>query len=215
MADYLPVMLNCEDRLCIVIGGGNVAERKVHSLLKSSACVRVISPKLTEGLEELHHEAQIEWIQRDYSHGDLYGGFLAYAATDRQVVNEAICHEAHSQGILVNVVNDSDAGNFISPSVLRRGRLTLTVSTSGAGPLVAAEICSRLEDEFGEEYELYLEFLWRIRKTIKEQVTQPDIRQRLLKRLQRLDVLDQLRNGTFQEWDTERIHSWIANNQEE
>lgn len=215
LAGYMPIMLDCEERDCIVVGGGLVAERKVQSLLAVSAVISVISPDVTENLRLLYEAGRITWVSREFTPGDLAGASLVYAATHSTAVNAAICAEAKANGVLINVVTDPDSGTFISPSVLRRGRLMIAVSTSGAGPAVAAEICDRLENEFGPEYEDYLEFLYMMRKNIKQQVTQPETRQRLLKKASGIDVLGDLRGGTYTRWDSEQIRQWIVNNQEE
>ncbi|WP_263882138.1 bifunctional precorrin-2 dehydrogenase/sirohydrochlorin ferrochelatase [Paenibacillus sp. PSB04] len=215
MSVYLPVMLDCKGRCCAVVGGGAVAERKVNSLLAASADVTVISPEVTQGLRQLVMEGRIRWISREYAAGDLAGAFLVYAATSSPAVNGAVIDEAERMGALANAAGGSRTGSFISPSVLRRGRLVIAVSTSGAGPALAAEICDRLEEEYGPEYEEYLEWMYRMRSSIKRQVTRPETRQRLLMKAAELEVLDEIRKGTFEPWDTEQIKQWIANNQEE
>nr|WP_256992604.1 bifunctional precorrin-2 dehydrogenase/sirohydrochlorin ferrochelatase [Paenibacillus sp. XY044] len=212
---YLPVMLDCEGRCCTVVGGGAVAERKVHSLLTALADVKVISPEVTQGLRQLALEGRIRWISQEYAAGDLAGAFLVYAATSSPAVNAAVINEAERSGVLANAAGGGRTGSFISASVLRRGRLLIAVSTSGAGPALAADICDRLEEEYGPEYEEYLEWMYRLRSSIKRQVTRPETRQRLLMKAAELEVLDEIREGTFEPWDTEQIKQWIANNQEE
>lgn len=215
MAGYLPVMLDVSGQKIVVIGGGTVAERKVQSLLEAGAAVTVISPALTAVLSGLAGEGRIQWAARGYKYGDVSGAFLVYAASGDPTVNESAAAEAKALGLPVNVASHADAGNFITPGVLRRGRLTVAVSTSGAGPSAAAEITAQLAEVLGEEYEPYLDFLHMMRSEIKRQEASAEVRRRLLRRLGQLDVLNQLRQGTFIEWTPETAQAWIAANREE
>lgn len=215
MTVYLPVMLNVIGRKCVVVGGGRVAERKTAGLLEAGASVTLISPELTAPLTELAGRPDVDWMKRKYAPGDTRGAFLVYAATGDHAVNEEIAREADRFGIPVNVGSHGEAGSFITPALLRRGRLTVAVSTSGAGPGTAAKIAKLLEGTLGEEYEEYLDFLYDIRRRIKEREMSPDIRKALLKRLGGLNMLDDIKAGTFIKWDQERIDAWIARQREE
>ncbi|WP_193373904.1 precorrin-2 dehydrogenase/sirohydrochlorin ferrochelatase family protein [Paenibacillus sabinae] len=215
MTVYLPVMLDVQGRRCIVVGGGKVAERKTMGLLEAGAAVTIISPALTPQLTELAEQGAIVWLNRSYAPGDARGAFLVYAATDDSGVNGEVAREAESLGVPVNVGSDAEAGSFITPGVLRRGRLTVAVSTSGAGPGTAAKLTKLLEETFGEEYEAYLDFLYRMRQEIKRREASPEARKLLLRTLGRLHVLDEIRRGTFTEWDSEQIEAWIAQHREE
>lgn len=209
MPQYIPVMLNCEGRRCVIVGGGHVAERKAGSLLKSGANVVVISPRLTEGLQADYEHGLLEWIERDYNNGDLQGAFLVYAATDEQRINAAVLSEAEGLGILVNHTGDGEKGSFISPSVMRRGNLVISVSTSGAGPAVARQLCREIEERYGDDYEEYIDFLTYARSVIKRKIMEPEIRRRALKLLAESDILSQIREGRFVKWNEEQVISWI------
>ncbi|MFB5678533.1 bifunctional precorrin-2 dehydrogenase/sirohydrochlorin ferrochelatase [Paenibacillus terreus] len=216
MGRYLvPVMLRCEGKSCCIVGGGPVSERKAAGLLHSGAVITVISPSITHGLQAMLENNQLRWIKRPYCEGDLQGAFLVYAATDDPEVNKAVMREARGRGILVNVADHSEQGDFITPGVVRRGRLVLSVSTSGAGPSVSAAITSKLEEIFGLEYEAFLDFMFEMRKRIKGRVPDPAVRARLLGRLAHSGVLEQIREGRFMEWTETEMDRWIAENQEE
>lgn len=118
-------------------------------------------------------------------------------------------------GLPVNVASHAEAGSFITPGILRRGRLTVAVSTSGAGPSAAAQITAQIAGLLGEEYEPYLDFLYELRTEIKRLEPSPEVRARLLRKLGKLDVLNKMRQGTFLPWTSEVIESWIACNREE
>lgn len=213
---YVPVMLKCDGRLCLLVGGGAVAERKAAALLDAGASVHIVSPQLKSGqLRRLADEGAVRWTSRAYEPGDLQGAFLVYAATNDDALNKTIALEADRLGIWVNVASDGEAGSFISPAVMRRGRLTLAVATSGAGPAAAVRIRQQLEEQFGREYEEYLDILYSMRSAIKAQVESAETRKRLLDRLYRLDILGDIRRGGYESWNTEKIKLWIENNQEE
>lgn len=214
--DYVPVLLNCRGRSCLIIGGGKVAERKALTLLNAGASVHIVSPVLrSKTLERLAHEKVLQWTERKYRPDDLDGAFLVHAATDDTTLNLKIAEDANSLGVLANVASNGGAGTFINPTVMRRGRLTLAVSTSGAGPMVSQDIRERLEEQFGPEYEDYLDFLYEMRSRIREEVESDDVRQRLLRKVYHMDVLGEIRRGGYVPWDSDKIKLWIENNQEE
>lgn len=213
---YVPVMLNCRGRLCLIVGGGKVAERKAVTLLNAGAVVHIVSPLLrSEKLQRLESEKTLRWTKRKYQSDDLIGAFMVHAATDDSELNLQIAEDADRLGVLVNVASNGEAGTFINPTVLRRGRLTLAVSTSGAGPMAAREIRDELEDQFGPEYEDYLDFLYKMRSIIREEVKSADARRRLLHKAYRMDMLGEIRRGGYVPWSEDKIKQWIANNQEE
>ncbi|GIP30058.1 precorrin-2 dehydrogenase [Paenibacillus sp. J23TS9] len=215
MPTYVPIMLDCENRICMVIGGGQVAERKIKELLTGAANVTVISPSITVALRQYHDQGKLNWLPRKYAEGDLEGAFMVHAAADDPEVNRLVAEEAGARGIIANVTDQPALGSFIHPSVLRRGRLLIAVSTSGAGPLAARAIRRKLEDDFGTEYEEYLDNLYDIRKMIQEQVSDPAVRQKLLRKAYGPDMLESLQQGTFRLWSPEEIRQWINDNQEE
>ncbi|AJS57496.1 precorrin-2 dehydrogenase/sirohydrochlorin ferrochelatase family protein [Paenibacillus sp. IHBB 10380] len=215
MATYLPIMLDCEDRLCLIVGGGTVAERKAIRLLDAKAKVTIISSELTKKLLELYESGKIHWIRRNFESDDTDGYSLVHATTHNERVNVEIAKEASDKGIPVNVASDSAASTFMNPAVIKRGRLTIAVSTEGAGPAAAVHICSLLEEQFGEEYETYLDFLYSLRTEIKRAVASPAQRHKLLKKLIQCHILDDIQHGRYVEWSQADIQTWIENNEEE
>ncbi|MGC5774940.1 precorrin-2 dehydrogenase/sirohydrochlorin ferrochelatase family protein [Paenibacillus pabuli] len=215
MEQYTPIFIDLSRKSCCVIGGGRVAERKIKGLLHTEAQITVISPEITSTLQQLHHDSRIQWIARSYRNGDLRGAFLVYAATDHREVNSSVVREAEEAGILVNDAMSSENSTFITPSVVRRGRLSIAISTAGAGPAAAAEIRDTLEQQFGDEYETYIEFLYQMRMEVKARVSSPSLRGKLLRRLTEMDVLEHIRTGQFQYWTEEQIGDWISHNQED
>ena len=215
MTVYLPIMLDCNGQRCLVVGGGTVAERKVLGLLEAGAQVTLVSPTLTDILATLAEEKALTWISRLFAPGDSQGAFLVYAASNDHELNKTVAQEARGLDIPVNVASAAEWGSFITPGVVRRGRLTVAVSTSGAGPHVAAEIRGLLEETLGMEYGPYLDFLHHMRTEIKQREASPEIRSRLLHQLSEVDVLNKIRQGTFIEWSPEDVDTWIAHHREE
>ena len=144
MPAYYPVYLNLNDKRCLVFGGGLVAEDKVSKLQGSGARIAVISPKLTPALQASAQSGELEWHSREYRSGDLEGAFLGIAATNRRDVNQRIFEEATQLGVLLNVVDEPDQCSFIAPSVVKRGEVTLAISTGGASPALARKLREEL-----------------------------------------------------------------------
>lgn len=149
---FYPVFLDLTDRLCLVIGGGAVAERKVEGLLRAGGVVTVISPALTERLNVWVKEGKVRHVTRRYRMGDLTGYRIAFAATSNVEVNRAVYAEGRRTGVWVNAADDPSNCDFILPSVLRRGELVVAVSTGGKSPALAKAIREELEAYFPEGY---------------------------------------------------------------
>lgn len=166
---YYPVFLDLNGRRCVVVGGGDVALRKVKPLLDSGALVEVISPRLCSGLKQLENDKKINVIGRKFQPGDLTGAFIAIAATANLQTNAAVAAEGLEKSIMVNVVDDPARCDFILPSYCRRGGIILAVSTSGMSPALARKIMSRLEKEFGPEYGTLATITQKVRARLKRE----------------------------------------------
>jgi precorrin-2 dehydrogenase/sirohydrochlorin ferrochelatase len=150
---YFPIYLDVRRRRCLVIGGGAVAERKIATLLEAGAEITVISPDRTGGIDGLSKRKAIHVEARPYQDGDLAGFELAFVATGDPQVNAAVYREGRRCGVWVNSADDPARCDFILPSVLRRGDLTVAVSTGGGSPALARTVREELELYFTEEYE--------------------------------------------------------------
>jgi precorrin-2 dehydrogenase/sirohydrochlorin ferrochelatase len=136
----------------VVVGGGIVANRKVAGLLDAGAFVQVISPELCPELASAARRGDIQVIRREYQGGDLQGARLAIAATGDPQVNARIARDGQACGCLVNVVDDPQHSDFILPAVVRRGEMTIAISTGGASPALAHCLRERLEQEIDPGY---------------------------------------------------------------
>ncbi len=148
-----PVALDLAGRECLVVGGGPVAARKVEGLLEAAARVTVLSPVIVPTLLVLANEGGVHWKPRGYRGGDVAGNWLVIAATDDRAVNAEVAAEARARGVWVNCADDPRHCDFALPAVLRRGLLTVAVSTGGASPAMAQllreEIGRRLPADWG------------------------------------------------------------------
>jgi siroheme synthase-like protein len=165
---FFPVYLNLTGKRVIVIGGGEVAERKVASLTGTGAAITVISPDVTPQLLSLAKSNAIDWQKRAYAHGDCAGAALVLSATDDPQISCAVWDEATKAGILVNTADQPALCDFIMPAVLRRGELAIAISTGGASPALAATLRERLSELIGPEYEELVDLLSRARPQIQQ-----------------------------------------------
>jgi precorrin-2 dehydrogenase/sirohydrochlorin ferrochelatase len=145
MAPYYPVYLDVKDRLCVIIGGGPIGEGKIASLLECGANIRMICPDVTEDVQDMADTGVIHLEKRVYEEGDLEGAFVVIAATDDNTVNRRIADEAEMLGVLLNVADVTHLCNFIAPSVVRKGEVTVAISTAGLSPALARKLRETLE----------------------------------------------------------------------
>jgi siroheme synthase-like protein len=164
---YYPAFLDLSRRKCVVFGGGKVALRKVRMLRQFGARVEVVAPELCAEMDALRSDGSIEAKVRRFEPGDLESAFVAIAATDDSDTNERIASEARKRRVLVNVVDVPRLCDFIVPSYLRRGDLTIAISTSGASPSLSKKVRIRLEKEFGEEYSALSKLAGEVRAELK------------------------------------------------
>jgi precorrin-2 dehydrogenase/sirohydrochlorin ferrochelatase len=171
MPNYYPIMLDLRGRSALVIGGNGIAAEKAASLHAAGANVTVMSPEFSEELLDLAREQKITLRYKAYAYGDqdLKGAFVVVAtATYEPELAEAIWREGQENGQLVNIVDLPARCNFIVPSILRRGQLTIAVSTEGAAPSIAKRIRHQLEGQFPSSYETYLRLGTIARKYLRE-----------------------------------------------
>jgi len=178
-----PLFALIEDRPCLVVGGGAVGERKVQDLLTAGAQVTVVSQTLTPRLAELAAQGRLHFIQGDFSPEYLDGMTLVVGATDDQQVNREVSSAAQARNLLVNIVDAPELCTFIVPAQVRRGSLTIAVSTGGASPALARQVREELEQRFGPEYGRYLGLLQDLRHRVLARRRGHPENPRLFKRL--------------------------------
>lgn len=137
---YYPIALNLKNRVAIVIGGGKVAERKIIALLDAGAKVKVISPEVTPSVRRMAEGREVRWIKKNFNASDLCFTHIVIAATSDSAVNKKVSQAAREYGIPVNVVDQTDSSDFISPAVLRRGKSIIAVYTNGRDPVLSRDL---------------------------------------------------------------------------
>ena len=187
---YYPAFLNLKGKKTVVIGGGKVAERKILVLLKTGANITVISPEITKRIAREKLRGSLKHIPRQYRKGDVKNTFLVIAATDSEEINKKVSEEAPC---LVNVVDIPSLCNFIVPSVIQRGLLTIAVSTSGVSPALSKSIRLELERLYGPEFREYLQLVEKVRKKAIEKIPDKQQRTRFLKSIATEEVIRKLR----------------------
>lgn len=187
MAKYYPIFLNLQNKKCVVIGGGEVAWRKVCSLQEAGAKVTVVSPEFYPELEKM---AGVERIKRKYDESFLEGAAVVIASTNDEEVNKRIYYDAVKRGLLVNVVDRPEFCSFIVPATIMRGDLCVSVSTGGSSPALARNIRESLENQFGKEYDEFTRLLSEMRKWALKEISDDKVRRDVLQRIAGLDILD-------------------------
>lgn len=177
---YFPINLDVSGRKALVVGGGPVARRKAKGLLACGALVTAVSPAFCPGFLRL---AGVRRVTRRYRKGDLRGARLVVCATDSPEVNRLVGKHASSAGIPVNVVDQPALCTFIVPAVMKRGGLTIAVSTGGGSPSLSRRIRERLQKEIGPAFGRQLALLREMRPRVKAAGLDPAARKRLLLRL--------------------------------
>ena len=185
MSKYYPIFLNIQNKKCVVIGGGEVAWRKVCSLQEAGAKVTVVSPEFYPELEKL---PGVERIQRKYDESFLEGAAVVIASTNDEEVNKKIYYDAVKRGLLV--VDRPEFCSFIVPATIMRGDLCVSVSTGGSSPALARNIRESLENLFGKEYDEFTKLLSEMRKWALAEISDDKVRRDILQRIAGLDMLD-------------------------
>ena len=160
-----PLNLDIENKSCVVVGGGEVALRKIRGLLEAGAKVKVISPKICAEVEELYLRGEIFWLREKFSPELLGDEIILIAATDNPEVNRQVTAAAQAKKILVNTADGE--GNFNVPSRIRRGDLLLTISTGANSPAFSKFLRQMLEAELDENFGAGLKIISHYRREVK------------------------------------------------
>lgn len=171
--DYLPIFLKLQDRPCAVIGGGEVAARKVALLLEAGARVTVTAPELCDALGDRLRQGGIAYRAGAFTPAALHGMALVIAATDDRAVNAEVSRIAQEQRLPVNVVDDPELCSFILPAIVDRSPVVVAVSTGGAAPVLARLLRARLESLVPATYGQLAELARRFRERVQRALPQP------------------------------------------
>jgi siroheme synthase-like protein len=192
---YYPVFLNLSGRLCVVVGGGLIAQRKAASLLSCKAKVTVISPLATARIRRWGASGRLRYLARSFRPGDLSGAWLACAATSDQSANEAVFAAAQQRRVFANIVDQSALCSFIAPSVFSRGSVSVAISTGGRSPALAKKLRKELRAAVGPEYARMLGLIRRLRPVARRLLPNYQARKRYFDTLLEGEVFDLVRAG--------------------
>ncbi len=192
---YYPVFVQLEGKKVVVVGGGNVAYRKVLALLECGAAIHLAGRELTPELKKMVENEDIHFLGQKFKDEYLNNAFMIIAATDDKDLNHHISTCAREKGVLVNAVDQPPDCDFIVPSILKRGDLQIAISTSGKSPALARRIRKSLEAQFGQEYEIFLLMMGRLRKEILSLGLPQKENSRIFQEIVDSDLLENVSDG--------------------
>ena len=202
---YYPIHLDIQNKNCLVVGGGGVGTRKVMTLLQCGANVTVVSPEISDRLQDLAESARLTLKARPYRTEDIEGVFLVIGASDDETLNRRISSDAERRNTLCNIADQPEKCNFILPSIVRRDDLVITISTSGRSPALAKKLRKKLERRFGPEYGDFLKLMGAIRSKLLSQAHEPEAHKPLFEQLIDSNVI-----ALIQEGQTKEINALLA-----
>ncbi len=197
--EYYPVNLNIKNRNCLVVGGGQVGSRKVLNLIKCKAIVTVKSITFSEELIKLEKEKKVTLKKDEYKSSDLEDVFLVIGATNNEELNWRISNDAKKLNILCNIADYPAACNFILPSFINRGDLTISISTSGKSPAFAKKLKKELASQYGEEYAELLQLMGAVRKKLLSIEHAPEEHKPLFEQILDGNMLSMIKNKNINE----------------
>ncbi len=175
---YFPLFFDLNHKPVLVIGGGEVASRKVDSLVRAGADVTIVSPQIEPFLGKLVEEQKCHWVKAFYSQ-DLMDNYIqVWATTDNPELNHKVYADAKNKRIMVNVVDDQPYCDFITPSMVNRGRIQVAISSGGASPVLVRNIREKIESLLSQNISLLAEFASSKRNSIKEVLPSVDARRK-------------------------------------
>jgi siroheme synthase-like protein len=192
---YYPIYLDLKGRDVLVVGGGVIAEGKALQLIEAGARVTVVSPELTVTLRAAADRKEMTYLNGSFIDENLNGMFLVIGATGDRKVNEKIAKAAGERGLLCNVVDQPDLCNFITPALVTRGALQISVSTGGGSPTLTQKVKREIAALIGEEYRALLELASEMRAEAKERIPDFERRKEALRAFVESGALDLIRAG--------------------
>lgn len=189
--DYLPIFCRLDNKPVLLVGGGEVAERKARLLLDAGAQLTVVAPELDPELAELAANGSIEWLAGEFAPQQLTGKWLVVAATDRREVNALVYQSANQARIFANVVDDPKRSSFIMPSIIDRSPLMVAISSGGKAPVLARLLREKLEALLPQHLGAVATFAGSLRERVKARFATMGERRRFWERLLGADRLGQ------------------------
>lgn len=205
---YFPMFFKLEGRSCLVVGGGDVAARKVSLLVRAGGKVTVIAPELCESLQGRLNADEIQFEQKNFDTVDIVHYSLVIAATDDKSVNRSISELAQQNNIPVNVVDQPELCSFVVPSIIDRSPVQVAVSTGGASPVLARLLRARLETMIPSAYGKLASLMEDFRGKVKQQFKDPDKRRYFWEKVVQGPIAEMVFSGK-EEAAREAMHSAV------
>lgn len=168
---YFPIFLDTQYINAVIIGGGEVAARKIDLLLKVNARITVISPSFSTSVARLIVKQQLNAIEREYAEGDLQEFNLVIAATDDEDINRRVAKEGKALGVLLNVVDQPDLCSYITPAIIDRAPMIVAMSSSGKSPVLIRMLREQIEKIMPENYGKLADFSFKFRDHVKARIS--------------------------------------------
>lgn len=167
---YFPIFLDAKHINAMIIGGGEVAARKIELLLKSTSNISVMSVAVNSNVERLINIHQLTWLKHDYEKGHLSNINIVIAATDCKIVNKAVADESSSLNILTNVVDQPELCTYITPAIIDRSPMIIAMSSSGKAPILLRMLREQIEKTLPNGYGKLADFSFKFRDHVKARV---------------------------------------------
>ncbi|HDE6135273.1 NAD(P)-binding protein [Staphylococcus aureus] len=195
----MPLMIDLTNKNVVIVGGGVVASRRAQTLNQYVEHMTVISPTITEKLQNMVDNGVVIWKEKEFEPSDIVDAYLVIAATNEPRVNEAV-KQALPEHALFNNVGDASNGNVVFPSALHRDKLTISVSTDGASPKLTKSIMAEFEALYPPSYSSYIDFLYTCRQKIKVLDITYNEKQQLLSQIVSQEYLNHDKQAQFLAW---------------
>ncbi len=192
---YYPIFVSLEGRVCLVVGGGKVGERKIRKLLEYGAFIRLVGRALTPWLDLQCDEGKVALAGREYGEALLDGVHLVFAATSDPVLNARVSRDAAERGLWCNMATNPELGSFVVPAIFRQGPLTIAIGTEGLSPALSAKIRKEMEERYGPEWKVLLQFLGRLRKAVQDRGLGAEEDRRIFREVVELPLIEWMRAG--------------------
>ncbi|MBU0992403.1 MAG: bifunctional precorrin-2 dehydrogenase/sirohydrochlorin ferrochelatase [Proteobacteria bacterium] len=199
---YYPVFLDVMGKHCLVIGGGKVGTRKAKMLFRCGAIVTAVSPVFSETLTTFAEQHPLILKKKEYDRSDIEAAFIVVATTDDKALNLRIKNDAETLNILCNISDQPEESDFLVPSVVSRGDLSIAISTNGKSPALAKKLRQDLEKEFGSEYAEFLSLMGNLREKLLHESHDPDTHRTIFEDLIQKGLLDLIRKGNTAKVDS-------------
>lgn len=197
--NHMPLMIDLNQKSIVIVGGGKVATKRASTLIEYCDDVHIVSPIISPTLKELLDNEMITWSQKEFEPQDVEHADFVVIATNNNDVNTKVL-ESVPHCALCNHASKAQVGNVTIPSILKRGKLSISVSTNGASPKLNKKIVSRISDMYDESYEMYIDFLYESRQLIKRLSIEPSRKQDLLQHILSDEYLDEVKQREFTRW---------------